>query len=458
MPAAPANDVSVDSVVEALVREHLTNREFTSTLTAWQQEQPTVQHPINKRSILHDVLGLTAAQSAPQSRHKPSTLDVLVQQHLLRKQHAPDAPTSSSKTQPHAAGGLTFQNQALATKQQPPTVSECSTQQQQEQTWHRRLPAMTQQQNVPAQTPHQPPGSSRPLGSRMQPPRSSRASTASTAAYDSASATQQLEELVVCDVDFDDSDTAAVASTSTTAARSTGRVLQDFQPLPPEQQRQLAQLVWGEPGVQPEAAWQQGLIWNDAPGLEWGLLQLSGGPCGVLAAVQAHLIATLMEQHLWRPTNPAAPPANGSSSSGGAGASGAGAGARPTAEQLQAALTSSLVLMLWTCATTSSNSSSSGGRRSGPAAHVVVLQQSAAGSAGVRGLCDVGQVLLMVQVATANSMAELEVLVRAALPQWCARKGWGLLLLVYSALLSRGCHCAASDMDNEAYLHRYPAV
>jgi hypothetical protein len=84
------------------------------------------------------------------------------------------------------------------------------------------------------------------------------------------------QELVVCDVDFDDSDTAAVASTSTTAARSTGRVLQDFQPLPPEQQRQLAQLVWGEPGVQPEAAWQQGLIWNDAPGLEWGLLQLSG--------------------------------------------------------------------------------------------------------------------------------------------------------------------------------------
>lgn len=82
----------------------------------------------------------------------------------------------------------------------------------------------------------------------------------------------------MCDVHFDDADTAAAAaaSTSTTTAGSAGTILQDFQPLPPEQQRQLALLVWGEPGVRPEAAWQQGLIWNDAPGLEWGLLQLSG--------------------------------------------------------------------------------------------------------------------------------------------------------------------------------------
>lgn len=40
---------------------------------------------------------------------------------------------------------------------------------------------------------------------------------------------------------------------------------------------------------------------------------------------------------------------------------------------------------------------------------MVVLQQSAAGSAGLRGLCDVGQVLRMAQVATAHSMEELEV-------------------------------------------------
>ena len=46
----------------------------------------------------------------------------------------------------------------------------------------------------------------------------------------------------------------------------------------------------------------------------------------------------------------------------------------------------------------------------------------------------------------------VQVLVRAALPQWCARKGWGLLLLVYSALLSRSCQGVGSDMDNEVRL------
>lgn len=94
------------------------------------------------------------------------------------------------------------------------------------------------------------------------------------------------QELVICDVDFHESEPTTTASTALPAAAtavSTGRTgftaaakPPNFLPLAPEQQRQLVQLVWGEPGVQPEAAWQQGLIWNDVPGLEWGLVQLSG--------------------------------------------------------------------------------------------------------------------------------------------------------------------------------------
>jgi hypothetical protein len=41
----------------------------------------------------------------------------------------------------------------------------------------------------------------------------------------------------------------------------------------------------------------------------------------------------------------------------------------------------------------------------------------------------------------------VQVLVKAALPQWCQRKGWGLLLLLYSLLLTRGCGVVAGDMD-----------
>jgi hypothetical protein len=44
-------------------------------------------------------------------------------------------------------------------------------------------------------------------------------------------------------------------------------------------------------------------------------------------------------------------------------------------------------------------------------------------------------------------MRLVQVLVKAALPQWCQRKGWGLLLLLYSLLLSRGCAVVAADMD-----------
>jgi hypothetical protein len=156
-----------------------------------------------------------------------------------------------------------------------------------------------------------------------------------------------------------------------------------------------------------------------------------------------------MEQQLWCPSYPAAA-ANSSSSSGGASSGWAvapGAGARATAEQLQAALTSSLVLMLWTCATTGSSGGSGGGsgassgassKRSGPAAHVVVLQQSAAGSAGLRGLCDVGQVLRMVQVATAHSREELEV---SGGVDWNARLAWTVLLLaLWRCLPSPGKH------------------
>jgi hypothetical protein len=63
--------------------------------------------------------------------------------------------------------------------------------------------------------------------------------------------------------------------------------------------------------------------------------------------------------------------------------------------------------MLWTCAS-SSSSSSSGSRCSRPA-HVVMLPQSGGSSAGLRGLCDAGQVLRMVHVATAHNLQDLEV-------------------------------------------------
>jgi hypothetical protein len=52
--------------------------------------------------------------------------------------------------------------------------------------------------------------------------------------------------------------------------------LAGLQSLLPEQQRQLSKLLWGDEVARPDASWQQGLVFADTPGLQWGLVQLAG--------------------------------------------------------------------------------------------------------------------------------------------------------------------------------------
>jgi hypothetical protein len=68
-------------------------------------------------------------------------------------------------------------------------------------------------------------------------------------------------------------------SSSSGFAGSTGSSsssLAGLQPLLPEQQRQLSKLLWGAEVARPDASWQQGLVFAETPGLEWGLVQLAG--------------------------------------------------------------------------------------------------------------------------------------------------------------------------------------
>lgn len=55
--------------------------------------------------------------------------------------------------------------------------------------------------------------------------------------------------------------------------------------LPPDAARSLDSLLWGGQRAAPPS-WQQGFFFSQQPGLKYGLVQLQGGPCGVLAAVQ----------------------------------------------------------------------------------------------------------------------------------------------------------------------------
>ncbi|KAK9817185.1 hypothetical protein WJX72_010771 [[Myrmecia] bisecta] len=67
--------------------------------------------------------------------------------------------------------------------------------------------------------------------------------------------------------------------------------------VPAEEVRSMRQLLFGRdcgPGL-PWGAWKQGLFFNTMPGLAFGLVQKQGGPCGVLAAMQAHVLAALWD-------------------------------------------------------------------------------------------------------------------------------------------------------------------
>ena len=62
------------------------------------------------------------------------------------------------------------------------------------------------------------------------------------------------------------------------------------------QMAELRQLMFGKEGSSsqlPWPAWQQGFFFSDRPGLQWGLVQRAGGPCGLLAAMQVLCCAML---------------------------------------------------------------------------------------------------------------------------------------------------------------------
>lgn len=90
-----------------------------------------------------------------------------------------------------------------------------------------------------------------------------------------------------------------IGSNSTASAgrllNSVNSIQSTIQHISPEQLRQLTTLLWGPQGS-PPASWKHGFVFNSTPGLEWGLVQLAGGPCGVLAAVQGYILTQLMDQ------------------------------------------------------------------------------------------------------------------------------------------------------------------
>jgi len=176
-------------------------------------------------------------------------------------------------------------------------------------------------------------------------------------------------------------------------------------PLPPDTARALKQLLWGNHG-QPPASWKQGFFFNARPGLQFGLVQKEGGPCGLLAGVQAHILAALAR-------------------------TGGGFNLSPSPAEQRAALVAALAEAVWAA-------------RKG----AVATWATAVPEAGVApGSLGYDQVMRAVVTHSAPSKEALQDVIRGTLGAYMEESGWGLVLALSSLVLSRGVAGVRGDMD-----------
>ena len=175
---------------------------------------------------------------------------------------------------------------------------------------------------------------------------------------------------------------------------------------------------------------QQGFFFSVEKDLGYGLVQRTGGPCGVLAALQAHIIKWL---------------AASSSSSSADDSPPAWFNPRPEAQR--AALIDALVDLLWRCAESGESSTccvALRGDRGRPSA------TGGDGSGGARGVPRGGVDTLTEQLIVHRGLASRRA-VRAllddddVLAHFAEPTGGGVILLTYSCVLSHGVRAVEAE-------------
>lgn len=172
----------------------------------------------------------------------------------------------------------------------------------------------------------------------------------------------------------------------------------------------IKELLFAKQGGRQPASWIQGFFFSQQHGLEYGLVQREGGPCGVLAAVQAHLLKQLVGKTGGHPT-------------------------RITREQQRNALCKGLSSAIWQA-------------RGNEASVCVIHYVSSTGGAGTStvGIC-FDELLRSARTDRAESVEHVERLVEDSLRQWEEPRGQGLCMFLLSLLMSRGVAETRGDMD-----------
>ena len=196
--------------------------------------------------------------------------------------------------------------------------------------------------------------------------------------------------------------------------------LQAGNPLSLETARNLKLLMFGEPGQtnhQFSAGWLgQAFVFNNHRDLSFGLVQNKGGPCGVLAAVQARLVKILLFGSKVFAISKALAPLS------------------PTSTERTTALAAALGEILSLCSTSES--------------YIVALPSltrhvSSAGRFRTDGVTET------LVVHSLNSLSELLSFLKDNLGFFTGSGNSAVIAFTYAAMLTRGLDVVKSDMDTE---------
>lgn len=207
---------------------------------------------------------------------------------------------------------------------------------------------------------------------------------------------------------------------------------------------ELKNALWGDLTGDDVGRWyRQELVFSSNPETQFGLRQRSGGPCGVLAAVQGYVLAKLLfGVDLSEVRSRVEAAASGSASAAGAGGAAATPtvgglpiadpekALHPTADALFGALAHALAFVCW----------QAGGSTT---ARIVLCEESALPISP-----DTPAAALTVYTFT--DLDEATAFVFSVMPQFHSASG--VVLLVYSLLLSRGLARVREDADEPTAL------
>jgi len=374
---------SSDLVAEALVREYLAKHGLDSTLKAFEKERPRGDQSITNRSTLRKMTGVEKLAAKLKKKHpddpSPSTLEMLAS-HQLSKQAAAGATASAAAVEekeesnappPKPRQGFGFDSASSISS------------------GHDRQDS---------QPPRRPPSSDFASMSVNDPPEMA----------NKLRSKESDDMMMMEDVDDFDADFGSGGGGSTwmppSKSSSRGNVsIAGSTPLSPDDARKVQDKLFGALGC-PDS-WKQGFFFGKTHKLEYGLVQTQGGPCGILAAVQARVLVALADEK----GSPQITNLNKS--------------------KLENALVQGIATTLWKC---------------GKEHQAVVVS---CGEAGTSHL-PLQQMLRSCKYSRPRSLDATEDAVRASLAQLQQPDGWGIVLFLFSLMMSAGIESVNSNMDD----------